>query len=195
MLFHCICGRPCRRWGYFPARCRTRFFFHACRGGQGRKRDQRVVRFEAFWVEDVPCFKIAYRFACAERVGRIFCRWEIFRKDEHFGENLMLVSTSHNFTMGTGKVNESREKDSVCLWKQDKGSDTTAAVQGHKSLWCRELRSKNVMSTEIRVVSHYNLMAKVRDFLRITNDSRHRIFSWKNHKLPGAHTIIGEAWS
>ena len=55
--------------------------------------------------------------------------------------------------MVMGKVNENREKDRVYLWKQDKGSDTTATVRNRKSLYCHKLRLKNVMSTEIRMVS------------------------------------------
>ena len=55
--------------------------------------------------------------------------------------------------MGMGKVNENREKDGVCLWKQDKGSDTIAAVRNRKSLCCRKLRSRNVILTEVWVVS------------------------------------------
>ena len=57
----------------------------------------------------------------------------------------MPVSACCNFTPGMGKVNENREKDSICLWKQDKGSDTTATVRNRKSLCCCKLRSRNVI--------------------------------------------------
>ena len=67
----------------------------------------------------------------------------------------MLISACCNFISGIGKVNENREKDGICLWKQDKGSDTTATVRNRKSLCCRKLRLKNVMSTEIRMVSDF----------------------------------------
>lgn len=40
----------------------------------------------------------------------------------------MLVSACCNFISGMGKVNENRENDRICLWKQDKGNDTTAAI-------------------------------------------------------------------
>ena len=93
-------------------------------------------------------------------------------KDERFGKILMPLSTCCDFAPGTGNAYENREKDSICLWKQDKESDTTATVRNRKSLCYRKLRPKSVMSTYICVESdscqvrnavfHYNLMLKDR---------------------------------
>lgn len=86
---------------------------------------------------------------CALKQPLNLCAWnasaKFFCKDEHSGKILVPISTFCNFIMGMGEVNENREKDGVCLWKQDKGSDTTAAVRNHKSLCCCKLRSRNVI--------------------------------------------------
>lgn len=93
---------------------------------------------------DIPILKVAVELLRMKRGGKIFCNGEFFCKYEHSGKSLCKkacspVSTSCNFTLGTGYVNENREKGRAYLWKQDKGSDTDFDFQRCNSVYFMDL--------------------------------------------------------
>lgn len=121
----------------------------------GRRRSNSQIfcrRMRAGKVQKMSCaLKQSSNLSARNVSAKSFATGNFSVKDKHFGKILMLLSTFCNY--GNGNVSENREKDSICLWKQDKGSAITATVRNRKSLCCRKLRSKNVMSTEILMVS------------------------------------------